>query len=112
RFRALVARSPGSGEVDAAAVVDRRPVCPRDVPDVPFRVAPAEAAAPERLARLLEQLDAVDRPQRLVDLPALVEGGEVHAQHERAEPVRRPAEVPLVVAPPPTVPPHTPPGPH
>src|SRR6185436_21150490 len=56
-----------SGKVDASAVVERGVLRPRDVPDVPFRVAPAEAATPERLARRLEQLRTLDLLQRLVD---------------------------------------------
>src|SRR3954453_20723482 len=62
-----------SGEEDAAAVVEVRAARVRDVPDIPLGIAPAEAAAPERLRRLLEQLDAVDRAQRLVDAPCLLE---------------------------------------
>ena len=47
-------------ESDAAVLIERCPLGPRDIPDVPFWVTPAEPAFPERLRRLLEQLHTVD----------------------------------------------------
>src|SRR6476661_6852510 len=85
-----------SGKVDASAVVERGVLSPRDVPDVPFRVAPAEAATPERLARRLEQLRTLDLLQRLVDAHALVVRGEVDGEREAAEAFGRRPELRFV----------------
>src|SRR5258707_10865966 len=78
-------RAIGSGKGNAAPLVDDRSLCPGDVPDVSFRVAPAEAAAPEGLERLFEQLDAVDPLQRLVHRLGLRKRFEVDGQREAAE---------------------------
>src|SRR5207253_587276 len=50
-----------------------------------------------RLRRLVEQLDAADVLQRLVNAPARVERLEVHAEREAAETGRGRTEIGLVV---------------
>src|SRR3954462_6525376 len=46
----------GLGKPETPPLVELRSFGPGDVPDVALRVAPAEAATPELLLRLLEQL--------------------------------------------------------
>ena len=85
------------GKADAAAVVEGGGLRPCDVPDIALRVTPAEAAAPERLARFLQQLGARNVPQRLVGPLHPVVRAEVDADRRSPELLRRRAELGLVV---------------
>ena len=84
--------------IRTASVVELRSVRPGHIPDVPFRVAPAEAATPELLLRLLEELDVVDPGERLVGGAHLFHRREVDAEREAAEARRNRPEDRLVVA--------------
>src|SRR4051812_37228183 len=87
----------GLGKPETTTLVELRSFRPGDVPDVALRVAPAEAAAPELLLRLLEQLDRVDPGECLVGRSRLRHRGEVDGQREAAEALKdRPEDV-LVV---------------
>src|SRR6478672_12964873 len=96
-LRGRVTKRLGLRKDQAAGLGEARSLRPGDVPDVPLRVPPAEAAAPERLRRLLEQVDAVDRLQRLVDRLHVGERLEVDSDREATETVRRRAKLRLVV---------------
>src|SRR4051794_4387118 len=75
----------GLGKPETTPLVELRSFGPGDVPDVALRVPPAEAATPELLLRLLEQLDPVDPGERLVGRPHLRHRREVDTQREAAE---------------------------